>query len=109
MVKAIVKGIFFSERAWLTALGLVVAFLAKKGIALPDGFANDATNLIMVLVASLGIRPPRPKTADAKLEEAVTKESNKLEEAVIKERARRISLTPPVTDDKPASTDLEKP
>lgn len=105
MVKEIFKGVVSSERVWLTTMGLVVLFLAKKGIALPGDFADQATNLVMVLVGSLGLRPPRPKTANDKLEAAVAKESDKLEEAVIKERARRISLNPPVADE----TALEKP
>ena len=97
MWKDIVRGIASSERVWLTLVGLVVAFLAKKGIALPEGFANQAHDLIMVLVASLGLRPPRPKTTSAKLEEAVAKESDKLEATLVAERAKRLS-TPPTTE-----------
>lgn len=71
MFKEIIKGIVSSERAWLTLIGLAIAFMAKKGIALPDGFASQSTDLIMVLVGSLGLRPPRPKTPAAKPDEVV--------------------------------------
>lgn len=98
MFKDIVKGIASSERVWLTLIGLAVAFLAKKGIALPEGFASQASDMIMVLVASLGLRPPRPKTTSAKLEEAVAKESDKLEAKLVAERAKRLSQPPPTTE-----------
>lgn len=72
MWKAIVKGILSSERAWITLVGLAIAYLAKRGIVLPDGFADKATDLIMVLVASLGVRSPRPKAVAAKPADVVS-------------------------------------
>lgn len=61
IVANIVKTLLSSERVWLTIVGLLVLLLAKAGLAVPDGFADKAVELIMVLVGSLGLRQVRQK------------------------------------------------
>lgn len=61
IVVNIVKTLFSSERVWLTIVGLLVLLLAKIGFVVPDGFADKAVELIMVLVGSLGLRQVRQK------------------------------------------------
>lgn len=61
IVTNIVKTLFSSERVWLTIVGLLVLLLAKIGFVVPDGFADKAVELIMVLVGSLGLRQVRQK------------------------------------------------
>lgn len=100
MWKEVLKGIASSERVWLTIAGIIVLGLSKAGVILPDEFTKQLTELIMVLVASLGLRPVRPKTTNAKLEEAVAKAGENIEKEVIAERAKRISLTPPMGEEK---------
>lgn len=61
MFITIIKTLITSERTWLTIIGLLILLLAKIGFVIPDGFADKAVELIMVLVGSLGLRQVRQK------------------------------------------------
>lgn len=71
MIKTILKGITSSERFWLTVSACVVLGLSRVGVSVGDEFTTKFTELVMVLVASLGIRAPRVKQIVVDKNEAV--------------------------------------